>query len=117
MAIRLYGIPNCDQVRQARAWLDAHGKSYAFHDFKKSGIERNTIEAWLRELDWETLLNRKGSTWRTLDEKRRTAIADASNAIALMLEYPTLIKRPVLANGKQIHAGFSDELYTRLFGK
>jgi arsenate reductase len=116
MAARLYGIPNCDQVKKARAWLDQRGEVYEFHDFRKAGVEKNMIEAWLRELEWETLLNRKGTTWRNLEDQRRAGISDASSALALMFEFPTVIKRPVLAVGKQVHAGFSEELYRRIFG-
>lgn len=115
MNITLYGIPNCDQVRKARAWLAAHGVDHVFHDFKKAGIERGLIESWLRHLEWEALLNRKGTTWRGLSDARRLSITDAGSAIALMLESPSLIKRPVLATGSTACVGFSEPLYQRLF--
>ncbi len=117
MAAILYGIPNCDTVKKARAWLDQNGIAYAFHDFKKAGISRELIEGWLAHVDWELLVNRKGTTWRALADERRAAIADAGSAIALMLESPSVIKRPVLAHGSSAHVGFSDVLYQQIFKK
>lgn len=115
MAITLYGIPNCDTVKKARAWLDGRGIAYAFHDFKKAGVSRELIDAWLRDVDWEMLLNRKGTTWRGLSDERKAAAVDAHGAAALMLEAPSLIKRPVLALDDATHVGFSDALYQRIF--
>lgn len=117
MAITLYGIPNCDQVKKARTWLDAHGHSYMFHDFKKAGITPALIEDWLQHLDWEVLLNRKGNTWRALPDARKTCILDRHSAAALMLESPSIVKRPVLDTGGGIHVGFSDNTYQQIFQK
>lgn len=111
----LYGIPNCDQVKKARAWLDARGIAYAFHDFKKAGIDRALIDTWLRDVAWDVLLNRKGTTWRALPDERKAAIVDAAAAASLMLESPSIVKRPVLHAGGVTHVGFSDALYARLF--
>jgi arsenate reductase len=115
MTITLYGISNCDTVKKARAWLAQHGIGYGFHDFKKAGVSRELIEGWLQALPWDALVNRRGSTWRGLPQQRRDALVDADGAIALMLEAPSLIKRPVLALDGAVHAGFSDELYRRVF--
>jgi len=115
MTITLYGIPNCDQIKKARAWLDTHGVAYAFHDFKKAGIKRGMIDTWLEHVPWEVLLNRKGTTWRALPDARKNSIADAGSAVALMLESPSIIKRPVLLTESAAHVGFSEELYQRLF--
>lgn len=117
MAINLYGIPNCDQVKKARTWLTAHDMPYVFHDFKKSGIQRNLIETWLADIAWDVLINRKGTTWRGLPEERKAVIVDARSATALMLESPSLVKRPVLFTGGTTYVGFSDDLYQQIFKK
>lgn len=111
----VFGIPNCDTVKKARNWLDAHGVPYTFHDFKKNGISPALIEGWTAQVNWETLVNRKGTTWRGLPEVRKAAIADADSAADLMLEFPSVIKRPVLVTGDQVHVGFSDALYQQIF--
>lgn len=117
MATTLYGIPNCDQVKKARAWLDAHAIAHTFHDFKKAGITPTLIATWLKDIDWDVLVNRKGTTWRSLGEGIKASITDADSATDLMLESPSVIKRPVLhANGKT-HVGFSAELYQQIFKK
>lgn len=94
--ITLHGIPNCDTVKKARAWLDANGREHRFHDFKKLGVPEAGLDAWLAAAGWETVLNRKGTTWRGLDEATRAAVTDAASARALMLAQPSLIKRPVV---------------------
>jgi arsenate reductase len=115
--ISLYGIPNCDQVKKARTWLDAHDLRYEFHDFKKAGVTPALIKGWLQHVDWELLLNRKGTTWRALPDERKSGVLDAGSAIALMLESPSVIKRPVLATGDAVHIGFSDDAYQQIFLK
>jgi arsenate reductase len=115
MSITLYGIPNCDTVKKARAWLAEHRIAYGFHDFKKAGVDRELLQQWLEALPWDALLNRRGTTWRGLPQERKDAVVDADSAIALMLEAPSVIKRPVLANDGELHAGFSDALYRQIF--
>lgn len=115
MTTTLYGIPNCDTVKKARVWLAANGHDIAFHDFKKQGLERATVAAWLEQLDWEVLVNRKGTTWRKLSDERRAAVVDKASALALMLEAPSVIKRPVLAGAGKFSVGFSDDQYRALF--
>lgn len=117
MTITLYGIPNCDTVKKARSWLDANGIEYAFHDFKKNGITHALIAGWLRELPWDVLLNRKGTTWRKLDDGQKAGIVDAAGATALMLASPSVIKRPVLAGAGKTSVGFSADLYQQIFQK
>ena len=102
----LYGIPNCDTVKRARAWLTEHGVEHAFHDFKKQGVPQDRIDAWIAELGWEALVNRKGTTWRGLDEATRAAVVDASSARALMLAHASVIKRPVVAWPQGHSVGF-----------
>jgi Spx/MgsR family transcriptional regulator len=94
--MKLYGIPNCDTVKKARAWLVEHDQPYAFHDFKKAGVPEDRLEAWLQAAGWETLLNRKGTTWRKLSDAQRAAVVDAASARALMLDVPSVVKRPVV---------------------
>lgn len=111
----LYGIPNCDTVKKARSWLAAQSQEFDFHDFKKQGLERATVEAWLRQLDWEVLVNRKGTTWRALPDARKAAVTDQASALELMLEFPSVIKRPVLQSAGKINVGFSDAQYREIF--
>ena len=94
--IILYGIPNCDTVKKARAHLDRNGIPYAFHDFKKQGVPADRMDAWLQAVGWELLLNRKGTTWRKLDTAVQASVVDAASAKAVMLAHPSAIKRPVI---------------------
>lgn len=117
MTVTLYGIPNCDTVKKARTWLEKNGIDYTFHDFKKAGLSRDLADAWLAQVPWDVLVNRKGTTWRVLSDERKAAVVDASSAAALMLESPSVIKRPVLACGGRTHVGFSDDAYQQIFKK
>lgn len=113
----LYGIPNCDTVKKARTWLEQQGIAYTFHDFRKAGITREQTHAWLKHVQWDVLVNRKGTTWRALSEERKAAVTDAASATELMLESPSVIKRPVLVCGDGTYVGFSDTLYQQIFKK
>ena len=104
--IILYGIPNCDTVKKAHAWLTEHAPTYTFHDFKKQGVPPAELARWSTSAGWETLLNRKGTTWRKLDAARQAAVVDAASAQWLMLANPSVIKRPVVNWGKDITVGF-----------
>ncbi len=92
----LYGIPNCDTVKKARAWLVEHGVAHDFHDFKKHGVPEAALDQWLAQLGWEALVNRKGTTWRQLDEATRASVVDAASARPVLLAHASLIKRPVV---------------------
>ena len=92
----LYGIPNCDTVKRARAWLSTHGVAHEFHDFKKAGVPADRLQAWVDAAGWERVLNRKGTTWRKLPEAQQAAVVDAASAQALMREQASVIKRPVV---------------------
>lgn len=94
--MKLYGIPNCDTVKRARAWLTAQGVVHGFHDFKKDGVPPQRLDAWLAAAGWEKLLNRQGTSWRKLDEALRAGVTDAAAARAVMLAQPSTIKRPVV---------------------
>lgn len=117
MAAVLYGIPNCDMVKKARLWLDAHAIPYAFHDFKKAGVSADMLQVWLAKVEWDALLNRKGTTWRGLSEERKAFVTEDGSACTLMLELPSVIKRPVLSFDGQIHVGFSAGIYQQIFEK
>ncbi len=111
----IYGIKNCDTMKKARAWLDARGVAYAFHDYKAAGIEVATLRAWAGQAGWEKLLNRAGTTFRKLPDADRAGL-DEEKAIALMVAQPSMIKRPVLAHGGKLLVGFSPEAYAAEFG-
>lgn len=106
----LYGIPNCDTVKKARAWLDAHGVAHAFHDYRKAGVPADLLRAWVAQLGWEALLNRSGTTFRKLPETERADL-DAERAVALMLAHPSAIRRPVLVAGDTLLVGFAPARY------
>jgi arsenate reductase len=102
----VYGIPNCDTVRKARAFLAERGVEHVFHDFRKQGVPLPELDGWLEAFGWERLLNRQGTTWRRLDAARQAAVQDAAGAKALMLEQPSVIRRPVLLRGEALRVGF-----------
>jgi arsenate reductase (glutaredoxin) len=107
----MYGIKNCDTMKKARTWLDKAGVEYAFHDYKTAGIERERLEGWAKKVGWETLLNRAGTTFRKLPDKDKN-VTSAPKAIALMLDQPSMIKRPVLdLGGGKLLVGFKPEAY------
>jgi len=110
VTVTLYGIKNCDTMKKARAWLDAQGVEYAFHDYKTAGIDRKRLEDWCAELGWETVLNRAGTTFRKLPDAEKE-VSDAGKAVALMLAQPSMIKRPVLDLGPRRLVGFKPEVY------
>jgi len=116
MTITIYGIKTCDTMKKARSWLDARGIAYAFHDYKADGIDRASLERWVAELGWETVLNRNGTTFRGLPEADRQGL-DAGKAIALMLAHPSMIKRPVLDLGTSRVVGFKPEIYAAAFAE
>ena len=116
--VALYGIPNCDTMKKARAWLDAHGVDYRFHDYKREGVDETRLRAGVDELGWETLVNRRGTTWRKLDEVLKAGVVDAASARALMLAHPGLIRRPVIErDGSVLAVGFDAGARDSLAGK
>ena len=112
MSITLYGIKTCDTMKKARTWLDEHGVSYAFHDYKVSAIDAASLQKWCDEHGWDKVLNRAGTTFRKLDEADKQDLGQAK-AIALMLAQPSMIKRPVLDLGERTLLGFKPELYAQ----
>ena len=114
MTVTLYGIPNCDSVKKARRWLDEADIAYRFHDYKKAGIDEHRLNGWADEADWEALLNRRGTTWRKLDEREKVNV-DRDRAIALMAAHPSLIKRPVVEHGDTVLVGFKEDIWDAHF--
>ena len=111
MSLTIYGIKNCDTMKKARAWLDEAGKPYAFHDYKTAGIDRARLEGWAKKVGWEALLNRSGTTFRKLPEAAKDGLTE-KKALALMLDQPSMIRRPVLeAPGGKLLVGFKPENY------
>ena len=111
----LYGIRNCDTMKKAWTWLDQHGVAYDFHDYKKQGIERATLEGWAKQVGWQVLLNKAGTTFKNLPDADKADI-DEAKAIGLMLAQPSMIKRPVLDAGGTLSVGFKPEIYAARFG-
>jgi len=115
----VYGITNCDTVKRARAWLDEHGVAYTFHDFKKLGVPEAELDRWLASAGWETVLNRRGTMWRRLDDATRDAVVDAASARCALIAHPSLVKRPVVQwTGRQdATVGFDPEAWAKLAGR
>jgi arsenate reductase len=110
VGVTIYGIKACDTMKKARDWLDGHGVTYAFHDYKTVGIDRARLERWAGQVGWEVLLNRSGTTFRKLPEADKAPL-DQAKAIALMLAQPSMIKRPVLDLGDRLLVGFKPDAY------
>jgi arsenate reductase len=106
----IYGIKNCDTMKKARAWLDAKKVAYDFHDYKAEGIAKKTLEGWVKDVGWEVLLNKAGTTFRKLPDAQKEGLTQ-TKAIALMLEQPSMIKRPVLDLNGALTVGFRPEIY------
>ena len=117
MAVTIYGIKNCDTMKKARAWLDKQGVAHDFHDYKTAGIDGALLQRWSKKVGWETLLNRAGTTFRKLPEKDKAGLTE-TKAMALMLDQPSMIKRPVLdLGGGKILVGFKPEIYAGAVGR
>ena len=114
MTITLYGIPNCDTVKKARAWLDQKGIGYAFHDYKKAGISAERLKAWCDQLGWEPVLNRAGTTFKKLPDGSKAGL-DEAKAIALMVAQPSMIKRPIVEHGRRLLVGFKEAEWDQAF--
>ena len=115
-AVTLYGIPNCDTIKKARGWLREHDIDFVFHDYRKQGVSPQQLQSMATELGWEAMLNRRGSTWRTLPEDVKASI-DQASALGLMLDNPAIIKRPILDADDRLHIGFSSQQYEEIFNR
>lgn len=108
----VYGIKNCNTVKSALAWLKENGKSFEFHDYKAKGVSEATLKSWIQQVGWETLVNKRGTTWRQLDPQTQSKVKDERSAIALMMEKTSVIKRPLIEhNGKVVIVGFDEQEY------
>ena len=114
MTIHLYGIPNCDTVKKARKWLDANGVAYQFHDYKKEGADKARLAAWVDDAGWETVLNRRGTTFRQLPDADKADI-DAAKAVRIMAEHTSTIKRPVVEYPGGLLVGFNESEWAEAF--
>lgn len=114
MTITMYGIPNCDTIKKAKKWLDETNLSYEFHDFRKQGISSEMVAEFCQQLGWEQVLNKRGTTFRQLNAEQKESLTEAS-AIALLVEQPAMIKRPILRVDDQLHIGFKAEQYQQIF--
>ncbi|MCW8900992.1 MAG: ArsC family reductase [Gammaproteobacteria bacterium] len=111
--LKLYGIKNCDTVKKARRWLENHGVDYQFHDFRQDGLDKKQLTAWVEKLGWESILNKRSTTWRSLSDEEKN-ISSNSQAIKLLLTNPTLIKRPIAQNSNVLLIGFKDVDYKNI---
>ena len=112
--ITVYGIANCDTIKKARKWLDNEGINYSFHDYRKQGLDRQQLTSWVEALGWQSLVNKRGTTWRKLSDTIKDNIDDKS-AIEIMLDNPAIIKRPLLDKDNEWYLGFSEAQYQELF--
>lgn len=108
--VTIYGIKSCSTMKKAFAWCDSQGVEYTFHDYRKQGIERTRLVQWCQHLGWKSLVNARGTTWRKLAPQQQ-AISTQSQAVALMLEHPSLIKRPVVETGSQLLVGYDPQMF------
>jgi len=116
--LTVYGIPNCDTVKKARTWLAEQGFDFQFHDYKKQGVPGDRLDAWIKSVGWEVLVNRQGTTWRKLDDATKAGVLDAASAKALMLANASVIKRPVIEkDGQVLTVGFDDKKAATLAGQ
>ena len=113
-AVTLYGIPNCDTIKKAKAWLNDHRVEFIFHDYRKQGLDEEQLQSMVAVLGWEAMLNRRGTTWRALPNTVKDRI-DLESAISVMLDNPAIIKRPILAKDEQLYRGFSAAQYQEIF--
>ena len=111
--IKIYGIPNCDTMKKARSWLDNNNLEYEFHDYKKKGVPEKNLKQWVKQAGWEVVLNKRGTTWRKLADNIKNSI-DETSSIQVMLENPSVIKRPVLEKGNLLLIGFKEDEYKTL---
>lgn len=112
--ITIYGIRNCDTMKKAFIWLDGHGIEYAFHDYRKAGIDKAKLEDWAQKAGWQTIINRAGLTFKKLPEADKAHLTE-KKAIALMLAQPSMIKRPVIEKGAELLIGFKPDSYAQAF--
>ncbi|OIQ25562.1 ArsC family reductase [uncultured Vibrio sp.] len=114
MTITMYGIPNCDTIKKAKKWLEANDVDYVFHDYRKQGVNSELVTQFVQKLNWEQVVNKRGTTYRQLSQEQKDTL-DAESAITLLVEQPAMIKRPILAVNEELHLGFKAEQYQSIF--
>lgn len=114
MAITMYGIPNCDTIKKAKKWLESENQAYQFHDYRKDGVNAELVSTFCQHLGWENVLNKRGTTYRQLSQEQKDSLNE-QNAIALLVEQPAMIKRPILLVDGQYHLGFKAQQYADIF--
>lgn len=114
MNVVMYGIPNCDTIKKAKTWLADHNVEFEFHDYRKQGVPQDTLQHALNALGWETLLNKRGTTYKQLSEEQKASVS-ADTALALLTEHPAMIKRPLLLVEQDFHVGFKAPQYEEIF--
>ncbi|MEL7199702.1 MAG: ArsC family reductase [Pseudomonadota bacterium] len=115
MTIHFYGIPNCDTVKKARKWLDANAHDYVFHDYKKEGADAAKVAAWIADKGVDVILNNRGTTFRKLSDSEKADAGDAGKAAALLVQHPSMIKRPVVETSNGILVGFKEDEWSAHF--
>ena len=116
-AIIVYGIPNCDTTKKAIAWLKKNNVAFSFHDYKQEGVSKQKLEAWCNDKGWETIFNKRSTTWRELSEAEQKEVINQSAAIKLMMENNSIIKRPIIAYNKKLLVGFNEDEFKGLLNK
>ncbi|TPV55432.1 ArsC family reductase [Aestuariibacter sp. GS-14] len=114
MNVVMYGIPNCDTIKKAKTWLADHNVEFEFHDYRKQGVPQDTLQHALNTLGWETLLNKRGTTYKQLSEEQKASVS-ADTALALLTAHPAMIKRPLLLVEQDFHVGFKAPQYEEIF--
>ncbi|MGF1739625.1 ArsC family reductase [Vibrio profundum] len=114
MSVTMFGIPNCDTIKKAKKWLDSQGISYQFHDYRKQGIDEQLVRRFCQELGWESVVNKRGTTYRQLSYEQKQSLNEQS-AITLLIEMPAMVKRPIISVNNQLHIGFKPEQYANIF--
>lgn len=114
MTITMYGIPNCDTIKKAKKWLTAEGQEFEFHDYRKQGINAEMVTEFCQQLGWENVLNKRGTTYRQLTQEQKDNLNE-ENAVALLVEQPAMIKRPILKVENNFHLGFKADQYSAIF--
>ncbi|MCC4855418.1 ArsC family reductase [Vibrio lentus] len=114
MTITMFGIPNCDTIKKAKKWLEAEGIEFEFHDYRKQGINEELVKTFCSELGWELVLNKRGTTYRQLTQEQKDTLTE-EKAVALLVEQPAMIKRPILNVDGKLHIGFKADQYAAIF--
>ena len=112
--IKLFGIPNCDTIKKAKKWLEQNNIEYTFHDYSKDGVNSEMVNNFCQQLDWQQVLNKRGTTYRQLDDATKENL-NAESAVALLVEQPAMIKRPILEKNGEFHLGFKADQYQSIF--